>query len=418
VAVFFALRRLEKRKTHNAYKTQVSKEISIRARIHEANSSLRELYVSSKLNWMTDRIVSLRGDSIKAGSVVALSQLRPKYIYEMSLFGGIGIIALISKMTGNREFILTYLVLFVVSSSRMIPGLLRVQYYMGVFQKSKDQTSRIFEILGKSYSSSQTEGNCKVNQSKPVAKVFTPSVVADALSFSFDPDKDNPTINNLSFKVLPGETVAIVGSSGAGKSTLVDLILGYQKPSSGYVQISGLEPRNCFEIWPGQVSYVPQKVTIYEDTLLANVAVGLEEMGNLNVREKVLNLLKQVELGDFVSQLVDGLDTKLSESGTSLSGGQIQRIGIARALFTNPSLLVLDESTSSLDSSTEHAVMDFIFKLAGEITLIIVAHRLSTIKSADRLFYMNKGKIEAVGDFETVKKLIPDFEIQVNFLKS
>ena len=418
VLVFLIMRRLEKRKTQNAYKTQVSKEISVRSLIDETNSSLRELYVSSKLNWMTNRIISLRAEAIKAGSVVALSQLRPKYIYEMSLFGGIGMIALLSKMTGNREFILTYLVLFVVSSSRMIPSLLRVQYYMGIFQKSKDQTGRIFEILGNNDSVSKNNVELPFVESKSAVKEFTPSVEADALSFSFESGKNYPTINNVSFKVLPGEIVAIVGSSGAGKSTMVDLILGYQKPSSGDVRISGLEPRKCFEIWPGKVSYVPQKVTIYEDTLLANVAIGLDEISNPIIREKVLNLLDKVELGDFARQQEYGLDTKLSEKGTSLSGGQIQRIGIARALFTDPSLLVLDESTSSLDLSTEHAVMDSIFKLAGEITLIIVAHRLSTIKSADKIFYMSKGEIEAEGDFEEVKKLIPDFEKQVNLLKS
>jgi ABC-type multidrug transport system fused ATPase/permease subunit len=336
----------------------------------------------------------------------------------MSLFGGIGFIVLISTSTGNRDFILTYLVLFVVSSSRMIPSLLRIQYYMGLFQKSKEQTSRIFEVLGNADSLTETALKSKFVLPKFIEKKFTPLIEADSLSFSFEPDRGRPTINNLSFSVLPGETVAIVGRSGAGKSTLVDLILGYQKPNSGSIEISGLEPRHCFEIWPGQVSYVPQKVSIYEATLLANIAVGHDGINDLTVREKVLHLLERVEMGNFVRQQVDGLDTKLSEAGTSLSGGQIQRIGIARALFTNPSLLVLDESTSSLDSSTEHAVMKSIFELAGEITIIIVAHRLSTIKSADKILYLNNGELEAIGGFEKVKSLIPDFEKQINFLQS
>lgn len=418
VLVFFALRRLERNKTRIAFKTQLSKEIELRSRIHEANSSLRELYVSSKLQWKIDRIVRLRADASKAGSVVTLSQLRPKYIYEMALFGGIGLIAIISKISGNKELVLTYLVLFVVSSSRMIPALMRTQYYLGIFQKSREQTSRIFDVLSQRGVPEDFEGWNMESKIQAFDGNFVPTIDVQNVSFSYGSETSNPTVDEINFGISSGETVALVGPSGAGKSTIIDLILGFLEPTKGAVLISGMEPRRAFDIWPGRVAYVPQKVTIYEDTLLANIAVGVDCDGDGEIRARVVNLLEKVDLRNLLDNMEDGLDTKLSEAGSNLSGGQVQRIGIARALFTNPSILVLDESTSSLDSSTEHAVMEYIFNLGTNMTLIIIAHRLSTIRDANKILYVNNGRIEAQGNFEEIRNLIPNFEQQVKYLNS
>ena len=418
VVVFLTLRFIEKKETLRAHHTQLTKEISFRSKVQETNSSLRELYVSSNLKWATQRLIKVRSDGIRAGSVVTLSQLRPKYIYEMALFGGIGLISLVSKLTGNQDLILTYLVLFVVSSSRMVPGLMRIQYYSGIFGKTRELTSGVFAILGNNDFAKVQKIRVSTTALENDSKRFVPRIEVDSLTFSYSSEDQNSVIKNLSLNVLPGESVAIVGKSGAGKSTLVDLMLGYQLPSTGSVKISGLDPRDCFRIWPGKVSYVPQKVTIYEDSLFANIAIGIQEPATDESRLKVLSLIDQVELGEYFRQLPDGLNTKLSESGTSLSGGQIQRIGIARALFSSPQILVLDESTSSLDGSTENAIMNFIHKLRGEVTLIIIAHRLSTIKSADKVYYIAEGKIEAAGSFDAVIELVPDFAEQVKNSKA
>jgi ABC-type bacteriocin/lantibiotic exporter with double-glycine peptidase domain len=414
--IFLTLRLFEKQKTQSAHKTQSEKELSVRLRIFETLASLRELYVSSKLIWMTDRIVKLRSDAIKAGSVVTLSQLRPKYVYEMALFGGIGIIALTSKMTGDRELIFTYLVLFLVSSSRMIPSLMRIQYYLGLFNKSKQQTERIFNILGK-VQVNKKESDIQSSQDHISDEVFSPGIEVRGLKFRFDQDAHLPTIDDVSFTVGPGEIMAITGPSGAGKSTLVDLLLGYQEPSSGSVLISGLQPRKSFATWPGKFAYVPQKVTVYEDSLFANIAVGVEDSSDLEVQQQVFDSLKKVEMEEFVKAEPKGLFTRLSEGGTSLSGGQIQRIGIARALFTQPKILVLDESTSSLDTSTEHQVMENIFDSNRELTIVLITHRLSTLKSVDKILYLSKGKIVAQGDYESIIRLIPDFESKIGLVE-
>jgi ABC-type multidrug transport system fused ATPase/permease subunit len=180
------------------------------------------------------------------------------------------------------------------------------------------------------------------------------------------------------------------------------------------VLISGLAPRNCFLEWPGSVAYVPQNVTIYNGSLFANVAIGVPV--GLESSERVQHLLEKVGLGEFLENLERGLESELSEMGSSLSGGQIQRIGIARALFTDPGILVFDESTSSLDSSSENAIMKYLLSFKGDKTIIVIAHRLSTIQSADRIIYLSEGRVMAEGDFDSLQKFLPQFKEQVSLL--
>jgi len=412
--IFIALRRIEKRKTKLAYSVQWKSEVKVRQQIQEVHSSLREIYVSNKLEHFLTRINQSRSDGIQAGTIVSISNLRPKYLYEMALFGGIGVIALVSKLSGNENLILTYLTIFLFSSGRMIPSLLRTQYYTGILQKSTEQSNKIFEILGTTPSVSENiESTPVAVKTKGAHQIFSPVIDVKDLTFGYDADKSNPIINKISLKVSSGETVAIVGDSGAGKSTLVDLLLGYILPDSGSVTISGLDPRVSFVMYPGKVAYVPQKVLIYEDSLFHNVAIGISGENKSDYQDKVWDLLQGVGLGSFVKSLKNGLDAQLSEFGSNLSGGQVQRIGIARALFSNPQLIVFDESTSSLDSASEQTIMDYLFSFKGDKTLILVAHRLSSIRKADRILYLKHGKLVAEGNFETLRKNFTDFNQQI-----
>ena len=416
--IFVALRRQEKIKTKNSFRIQWEKEVSGRGRVQETLMSLRELYASARLDLMLTRFLENRRDSINAGTVVTIAQLRPKYFYEIALFGGIGIIALVSQVSGEEQLILPYLVLFVISASRMIPCLMRIQFYLVIFQKSKVQTGNLFKILADNQATDEViSARLCIPKSEPDASNFSPHVKLEGVSFSYDSKQSSPTIEDLTLTVVEGETIAIVGPSGSGKSTLIDLLLGYQSPNKGQVYISDVEPRACFSTWPGRVAYVPQKVPIYEGTLFDNVAIGVDGSNLVADRQRAITLLERVEMGDFVRQQEKGLDSQISELGSNLSGGQIQRIGIARALFSEPSVLVLDESTSSLDSATEHAVMNYIHSLRGKVTLIIVAHRLSTIKTCDRIYYLDHGRIKAQGDFNEIRKAIPDFETQVKLFE-
>ena len=205
-----------------------------------------------------------------------------------------------------------------------------------------------------------------------------------------------------------------MGPSGAGKTTMIDLLLGILNQDSGSVLISGVSPIKAITKWPGAISYVPQDVVITAGTIRENISLGYPiEVATDNL---VLEALGIAQLDKFVRELPNGIDTQVGERGAKISGGQRQRLGIARALFTRPQLLVLDEATSSLDGATEASISDAIQALRGSTTVIIIAHRLSTIKHVDKVVYLSSGKIQAVGTFEEVRKLVPDFDSQAKVI--
>jgi ABC-type multidrug transport system fused ATPase/permease subunit len=192
------------------------------------------------------------------------------------------------------------------------------------------------------------------------------------------------------------------------------VLLGVLIPDTGKVLISGLPPLIAVAKWPGAVSYVPQDVVISAGTIRENIALGypIEEASD----ELVFGALKVAHLDGFVSEVPDGIDTQVGERGARISGGQRQRLGIARAMFTRPHLLVLDEATSSLDGETEASISEAIHALRGSTTVVIIAHRLSTVRNADRVVYLSKGKVLAIGTFDEVRKAVPDFEAQAKIM--
>ena len=189
--------------------------------------------------------------------------------------------------------------------------------------------------------------------------------------------------------------MGIVGPSGSGKSTLVDVVLGLLTPDVGQVQVDGQDIQHCLRDWQDQIGYVPQSIYLTDDTLRRNVAFGLP--GDEIDASAVQRAIRAAQLEEFVADLPDGLDTIVGERGIRLSGGQRQRIGIARALYHDPAVLVLDEATSALDAATERGVMQSVTALHGTKTILIVAHRMSTVEHCDRLYRMHKGKVVAEG---------------------
>ena len=412
--IFLYLRIKETRSTSHAYKVQLDGEIRSRQLVIETFASLRELYSSDKLSLFISKVSETRNKGINAGSVISISQLRPKYFYEMALFGGLGLIAFVSHSGKDQALLLTYLTFFLVSSSRAIPSLLRIQYYLGIFNKAAKQSNQIFDVLR----IDEIDSSVHSEQPAPISgdtskERFTPEIKMIGVSFSYKDNNEAALIDRLTLNISCGEMVAIVGPSGAGKSTVVDLLLGYLEPISGTIEISGTSPRQAFRSWPGKVSYVPQKVTVYEDSLYFNVSLDSEDSATSEKIQKVVGLLERVGLGDYVGALSNGVHSQLSEFGNNLSGGQIQRIGIARALFSDPEIIIFDESTSSLDSTSESLIMELIGSYKHTKTIILIAHRLSTIRNSDKVFYLDSGKITGVGTFDELRKLLPDFDNQV-----
>nr|MCR5289214.1 ABC transporter ATP-binding protein/permease [Treponema sp.] len=228
---------------------------------------------------------------------------------------------------------------------------------------------------------------------KELALTFNTDIQLQHVSYTY-PNTDVAVLSDISLTIKKGQAVGLVGASGAGKSTLADVFLGILELDSGSVLCDGKNIVNHAQEWSSKLGYIPQAIFLSDDTIRNNVAFGLEV--NSDVDKKVWAALEQAQLADYVRTLPEGLDTMVGERGVRFSGGQRQRIGIARALYNNPEILVLDEATSALDNETEKAVMDSIESLLGHKTMIIIAHRITTIKNCDVIYKVDHGNVRKV----------------------
>jgi ABC-type multidrug transport system fused ATPase/permease subunit len=299
---------------------------------------------------------------------------------------------------------------FLAAGSRIAPAILRVQSGAIAIKGSYGGASKTLALM--------KELDDKIEEVDPeeIYKIrnlsdFDGSAEISKLTFAYS-DSGKNVLSNIDLNIRTGEILAIVGPSGAGKSTLVDLLLGLYRPISGEIKLGGVDPRLAIKAWPGLVSYVPQSVSLINGTIAENVALGFsnEEIDFAKVRE----CLETAQLGSYMATLPNGVDTSVGESAVRMSGGQLQRLGIARAIYTQPKLLVLDEATSSLDGRTESEVSDAILALRGKITIVLIAHRLSTVLKADKLVYLQDGKILSIGTFDQVRQAIPEFAEQAS----
>jgi ABC-type multidrug transport system fused ATPase/permease subunit len=237
-----------------------------------------------------------------------------------------------------------------------------------------------------------------VRQDRPPLP-FRHELVIDGLSFRYS-DAGAPTLDDVSFTIAHGTSVGIIGASGAGKSTLVDLILGLLTPTAGRITVDGFDIQGDLRAWRQGVGYVPQSIYLFDDTIRRNIAFGLPDAQIDDAA--VERAIQAAQLDAFIAELPKGLDTVVGERGVRLSGGQRQRIGIARALYRDPAVLVLDEATSALDDATERGVMRSVNALHGVKTLLIVAHRLTTVEQCDVVHRLDRGRIIRTGSFAEV----------------
>ena len=282
--------------------------------------------------------------------------------------------------------LITTLALLAGAAFRLIPSINRI---IASSQTIRFNTSAI-HTLKKEFQSMD-----KINkEEKSKILDFVNNITLENIYFRF-PNSEKYTIENLSMKIPIGNTVGIIGSTGAGKSTLIDIILGLLNPSEGVVKINHVPILSVTKSWQKHIGYVPQSIYLIDDTLRKNIAFGLSEE---EIDDDLVNqAIKFSQLENLVKLLPNGLDSEIGERGVRLSGGERQRIGIARALYNSPKILVLDEATSSLDVNTERDVMNSVLLLKNKITIIIVAHRLTTVENCDYLYKIKNGKIEEEG---------------------
>jgi ABC-type multidrug transport system fused ATPase/permease subunit len=352
----------------------------------------------------------------KLADILAELQFMPsvsKYVIESGMVIGAVLIAGAQFAIYDAPTAVATLSVFLAAGTRLGPAILRLQQNM-VQIKGATGSARPTLLLVDSLSSSNTLSEIEIQPNREHTN-FSADVEVCEVSFTY-PGKHAPTLNSVSLSVDGGKSLAIVGPSGSGKTTLVDVILGLLNPDEGEVLVSKMSPRDAIEKWPGSVAYVPQNVTIMNGSIRENVTLGYPVGPETD--EYVHEALRLAQLSDLIKQMPQGLETNVGERGAKLSGGQRQRLGIARALFTNPKLLVLDEATSSLDGQTESDISEAINSLHGQVTVILIAHRLSTVRTADQVLYISNGEIIARGTFEEVRKAVPEFEKQAQLMGS
>ena len=389
----------------------VSNTIQLNSRILEIVTAYRELVVRDRREYYLSEISKVRLEGAKLESELGFVPNISKYAIDISLVLGSLMIAGLQFAVNDARHAVGSLLIFLVAAMRIGPAVLRL--HQGILtMKNGTATARPTLVLLSQESTSviEPQNKCEISGFDINHRGFIPKVEITELTFAYA--KDSPwALSDINLSIEPSTMVAIVGPSGAGKTTLVDLILGIFPPDQGKVEISNQAPHESFRAHPGAVAYVPQEVFISNGTVKENVCLGFNAK---EISEEVIwDAIRSASLETFVKSLDRGINTPVGEFGSRLSGGQRQRLGIARALLTKPSLLVLDEATSSLDSISESEISQSINKIRGEVTVIVIAHRLSTVRDADQVIYLEKGRILAQGLFDDVQRSIPSFATQV-----
>lgn len=285
---------------------------------------------------------------------------------------------------------------FAVAAIRMLPSFNRVSGYLGSIMFYKSSIDALYEDLKQvDELERQTTGDKKVD-----VDIRNEDIIVEGVTFAYPSKQDRIIIDKASITIPKNKSVAFIGPSGAGKTTLADLILGILEPQKGTVTVGGVDVIANKDSWHKKIGYIPQATFLTDDTIRNNVAFGIPE--DEIDDDKIWNALEMAQISEFVKNQPEGIHSNIGDRGVKISGGQKQRIGIARALYNNPDVIVLDEATSALDNDTEQAVMDAIYNLSGKKTMIIIAHRLTTIKNCDIIYEVKDGKIRQV-DYDEIR---------------
>ncbi|WP_028279466.1 ABC transporter ATP-binding protein/permease [Arthrobacter sp. H5] len=408
VALFLS-RGISKRAVANGRRNRQFSLRTVRL-ITEAMGALKEVTLKGATEDVEKAVHANRIHSSKARAMAIFLGQVPRFVLESALIGGfllVGVVGMLTSPAGVDPVTntLAAIALFGVAGFRVVPSLTRFQAILSQVHSSTPFAEQVLDDIKEAEARAKDEES--PDQSELPAGV--PNIVLTNVTFSY-PHTALPALSNVTMSIPAGSRVAVVGSSGAGKSTLIDLLLGLLLPSSGEVLIGGVPMREVLHSWRSRVGYVPQEVSLFDASIAQNVALTWDP-DEVNP-DRVRRALTRSQMLEAVEARPDGIYGMAGERGMALSGGQRQRLGIARGLYADPAVLVLDEATSALDTSTEAAVTDAIRNLAGSVTTITVAHRLSTIKDSDVVFFFADGRLAAQGTFEEVIAQMPDFARQ------
>jgi ABC-type multidrug transport system fused ATPase/permease subunit len=383
----------------------------------ESRNAYREIFVRNQLMLYWEKF---RKNRDILGLNVAESAFMPlisKYAIEITLILGALLVTALQFSRENAEQAAASLGIFFATSSRLAPSILRMQQSlisMKIALYESTVTEEFIEDLNNSEQQSLFDESYEEATKQKKHVTFTAEVEVKSITARYK-NADDPALKNISFKLPRGSFTAIVGPSGAGKSTLADCILGILEPEEGSVSISGIPPSEAIKFWPGSIAYVPQQSYLARGTIQENVTFNLDYSDDME--KNVFKALDDSNALEFVKELPAGIHTQIGERGSQLSGGQRQRIGIARALYNRPELLVLDEATSALDSISERLITETLAKAQGKCTLIVIAHRLSTVRMANQLIYLESGEMKDMGTFDDLYSRNSRFAILVDAMQ-
>ncbi len=390
--------------------------ISTSKNLFDALQNYRIVTTTQSQLFFSTRIKESRVRIAKFGVNQSMLNVWSKYVFEVALLLAVVIFAGYAFVNFSASEAAALLAIFLASAYRIAPSIMKVQSSIVNIKGSLGSAKVFFDVydhVKKYWIESENAEFALNNHPLEECPVGSPLINFDQICFQFQ-DSDKLVLRDVTFIVNKGSKIGLVGPSGAGKSTLIDLLIGALLPTTGCVSLLNLPARDSIQKKLVRIGYVPQEVILIAGSIKENIAFGrdLEDVDD----SIIWKVLDSVSLSTWVQGLPLQLETKIGEFGSKISGGQRQRIGIARALFTQPDILVMDESTSSLDAETEKSIMDFIMTLSKDITLIVIAHRLSTVTQMDELYYLSNGSILASGNFKELRQMVPNFDTQAKLM--
>lgn len=387
---------------------RVNRDYSFRVAtlITDMVAALKEITLRNKAGEVAAVVRGNRHFTARARANLNFLGAMPRFVLDAALIGGFVLVGGASLLFsgGSASAAISAIALFGVAGMRLIPSLTSFQAINNQLTSNLPHVDAVIDDIeiADEFIKSEEEIGHEAIHGEPTELTLTD------VSFHY-PSADDAALSGVSATVRLGSTLGIVGSSGAGKSTLIDMLLGLLIPTQGELRLGEQPLTDVLGQWRSRVGYVPQDVALFDGTVAQNVAL---EWSDDFDHDRVRDALRQAQLLSVVEKRLGGIDARVGDRGLELSGGQRQRIGLARALYAQPLVLVLDEATSALDTHTESEVMKAIRELKGEVTVISVAHRLSTIRDNDEIWFMRDGRIEARGTFDEVVAAEPEFEQQ------
>ena len=363
--------------------------------ILQSIAGVKEMKVADKKEFFIKQYAECSTKAVASEKVSNVLTNVPRLIIEaVTISGMLGFIGVM--VYGGRDIstLLPQLTAFGVAAVRLLPSANRMSTALNSITYLEPQVDKTIENLRVSemYAEEDNKRNSK-KKKENITVTLDKECGLYGIEFSY-PNTEKPVLQNADMRIPVGKSVGIIGPSGAGKTTAVDILLGLLEPQAGSIEADGTDINENYSSWLKHLSYIPQMIYMLDDTIRANVAFGYDKSEIDD--EQIWKALEEAQMAEFVRSLPDGLETEIGEGGVRLSGGQRQRIGIARALYSDPELLIFDEATSALDNETESAIMEAVNGLHGKKTIVIIAHRLTTIKECDIIYRVADGKITEV----------------------